>query len=237
MTEVRDALHDRLDLDLGIWPSYGLIETEPTDEEIAAVMDAYEADGPSLAEQYDDLGESFVAAELALLFFERRGVLVNHDSKWFDAERAAEDLAEWEQLDEEAHRQLLEMTADASQDAPENYDELLGRYVGLTDGLLDDLAWEVAGDHSDDEVAVRCERVGEEFEATLDGGNEVDVEGLVGLLNRVVAETTDSNRRFTELDGWVNRVYVFFIVEAYTDPLEDYFSQAVASFQTHVQAE
>lgn len=236
MTDARDALHERIKGDLGPWVSYGLIDGGPTDEEVDAVLDVYEEGGAPLSERYEDFGKSFVAAVI-LSFFERRDAVVTHGPRWADAERAADVLAEREGLDEETRRQPREMAEDATRRAPADYDELLGRYVGLTDGLLDDLSWDVAGDHSDDEVVVRCGRAGTEIEATLDDGDEVDVHGLVDLLNRVVAETTESNDRFTELDSWPGDVYVSFIYENYTDPLENYFSYAVGKFQQHVGAE
>lgn len=236
MTAPRDALFDKLDRDLDRFAMYG--EIDPVaDDEIETVIDEHEADY-ALADRYETFGETYVAAQLIFRVFERKGVALRHDEEWVGADRGLVELAERADIDEEDREVLSDVEANAERWAPEDYDELLADYVALTDGLLDDLSWDVEGDRrADDTVQVGCERDGHQFETELDAeGSEIDVDGLIELLNRVVAETTDDDRRFALIPTWMStNAHVFFVDDVGT--FENYFSFARGSLQRKAREE
>lgn len=235
MPDPREALTDRLADDLETFALFG--EIDPVeDAEIEAVLAQHEAEF-DLPERYETYGETYIAAQLIFQVFERHGIALRHAEKWADADRTLENLANRLDLNEETRDQLSAVDETIRQNAPAGYDELLEAYGNLTDGLLNDLSWMIEGDrHGNGSVRVICELDGQRFERGLDAGETVDVDGLVELLNHVVAETTDDDRRFTPIPTWISTdAHIFFVEDV--QMFENYFSFARASLQRKAHEE
>lgn len=98
--------------------------------------------------------------------------------------------------------------------------------------MLDDFSYLTQGDPvAGDAVQIRCEHDGRKFEDTIGpSDHDIDVDAVISLLNQVVDETTEANRRF--VSGTVSRsanVGVFFLDRVPRRQVPAYFQAAKAS--------
>lgn len=238
MSRIREKLHDRLDRDLSIAVDEGVIDREAANEEIEAVLKVYDEEY-SLAHRYEAVGETYLAAQLMFRFYERRGIALRHDRKWADADDNFGYLDAVD-IDEDIREDFEETVRSAGEESPMTPAELINRYVELADGLLNGLKYEIHGDRRTDEsVRVVCERAGRQFETTTDtGDDEIDVDSLLIVLNRMIEETTLDDRRFTQIDvGISSNAHIFFVKEHAIDYLENYFRFARQSLHRKAQEE
>lgn len=206
---------------------------EVTDEETAAALDDYQQE-LDLAKRAEYGSETYVTSEILRRMMIRRGIMFEYSKRWSDQE-GAEGRLSLDDVPEESKEGFVEALEEASERAPTGYGELLEGYVALTGGLLDDMSYVTHGDPvAGDDVRVVCEHDDRQFEAVLETEDRrADVDGLGELLNRVVAETTDADRRFcwTDVD-LAYTVGVWFVEDVPCQMLDAYYAGALNSAMT-----
>lgn len=158
----------------------------------------------SLADQIERAGESYVVAQLVFEVLQRQNVGLYHDTECIYGY--------------------------------ESYRELLGEYTDLTDGRLDATICDIEGDWSADEPAhVTLDLDGERVQATLRyGGDWMDLDGFLSLLNRLVEAATDDPRRFAYVRADTGTTaHVVFARPSQIDALDAYFETAVEAYKRH----
>lgn len=115
-----------------------------------------------------------------------------------------------------------------------SYGELLEEYAGLTDGALHNMTYEIHGDWDQNEDAlIVVELNGERVENTMRyAGDWMDLDSFVRLLNRLLRDATDEERRLSILPvGAGQAAHIAFVRPDQADRLKEYFQEALDSYK------
>lgn len=207
--------------------------TDATDEEIEAALDDYQRE-LNLEKRAEYASRMYVTSEILRRVMVERGIMFEYSKRWPDTEDV-DDRLSLDNVAEEAKKDFVAAIEEAEEQAPIGYAELVEGYVALTGGLLDDMSYVTHGDPvAGEDVRVVCEHDDRQFEAVLETADRrADVDGLGELLNRVVAETTDADRRFcwTDVD-LAYTVGVWFVEDVPCQMLDAYYAGALNSAMT-----
>lgn len=206
-----------------------------TEDELDAAIDALGAERLEFVDEHG--GELYATSEVFRHVMKHRGVMVEHSQTWPDPRDVEEKFGP---LSEETRERAEAAFGDAMEMGPSGYGELLDAYRTLTDGELADLTYLNEGDPVEGEdVRLVVEHADRRFETTLPTTDrEVDVGGLVELLNEVLDATVDTDERF----GWSNvhgehTVGVWFERDIPCQMLDTYYQGALYSRAAKAQAD